>query len=274
MENYEKEQVKAIQDWTVEEPGVVTQMLVPATVPFSWLLQKMIPKSIMKGLIEGFNDAASFLTDKDDILKKAGVTEIHELRTKDLAVSDKLAKEVCNWATGVGVVEGAATGVGGVLTLALDVPAVITLALRTIHKVGLCYGFDTTTAAEKNFVLGILSASGANSVTEKVTALTTLKGIEAAIAAQAAETVAEKIATDQLSKETGKLTIKKLASQLGVNITRRKALQLIPVIGAVVGGSVNGWFIKDVGLTATRTFQKRWLKGKYKDYDPLLPVEE
>ena len=50
-----------------------------------------------------------------------------------------------------------------------------------------------------------------------------------------------------------------MAKQIGINITKRKALQAIPVIGALVGGSVNGWYIKDVGWAARRAFQERWL---------------
>jgi hypothetical protein len=45
---------------------------------------------------------------------------------------------------------------------------------------------------------------------------------------------------------------------LGINITKRKALQAIPVIGAGVGASLNGWYIKEVGWAARRAFQERW----------------
>ena len=58
--------------------------------------------------------------------------------------------------------------------------------------------------------------------------------------------------------------IKNLAKQLGVNLTKRKALHAIPAIGALVGASVNGWYIKEVGWTARRAFQERWLLENHK----------
>ncbi len=71
--------------------------------------------------------------------------------------------------------------------------------------------------------------------------------------------MAEKASGLQLSKEGGIIAIKNLAKQLGINITKRKAMQAVPLIGAAVGASVNGWYVKDVGWAARRAFQERWL---------------
>jgi hypothetical protein len=51
-----------------------------------------------------------------------------------------------------------------------------------------------------------------------------------------------------------------LQKQLGINITKRKALAAIPVIGAAIGGTVNYWYLNDVCWAARRSFQERWLK--------------
>ena len=69
----------------------------------------------------------------------------------------------------------------------------------------------------------------------------------------------EKALERQLAKEAVMISMKNLGRQLGMNITERKILQAIPVIGAVVGASVNGWFMNDVGWAARRAFQERWL---------------
>lgn len=127
------------------------------------------------------------------------------------------------------------------------------------NRIGVCYGYECKTKSDRDFILGIMAAAGANSVEEKLAALTTLRMIEVTIARQTWRAMAEKAAQQQFGKETAIIGIRNLAKQIGVNVTKRKALAAIPAIGALVGGSVNGWYIKDVGWAARRAFQERWL---------------
>lgn len=71
----------------------------------------------------------------------------------------------------------------------------------------------------------------------------------------------QKAVASKLSQEGGVIALRNLAKQLGVNLTKRKALAIVPAIGALVGGSANGWWIKEVGWAARRSFQERWLAG-------------
>ena len=96
-------------------------------------------------------------------------------------------------------------------------------------------------------------------MSEKIEALATLRSIGVSISKQKRKAMAEKAAGRELLKESGIIAIKNLAKQLGINITKRKAMQAIPFIGAAVGASVNGWYVKDVGWAARRAFQERWL---------------
>jgi hypothetical protein len=269
LTKYEKEQLGAIEKWKKEEPGAVSQAFGFAIEPLAWLVNKVVPEAAIRGALDFSNAMAQWLTDTGDVVRGGGVTSLGELRNKDLELSDKLADEVHNWAIGVAVVEGAGTGIFGLPGAAADVPAIITLALRTIHKVGVCYGYECSSELDKKFVLGVMSASGANSVSEKVAALAALRSVEVTLAKVTWKKMAEKAAESQLSKEAALLTIKNLAKQLGVNITKRKALASIPFIGAAVGGSVNGWYIKEVGWAARRAFQERWLieNGKIIDVE-------
>ena len=256
---YEKKQVEQIKEWKDEEPGVVSQAIGFVTRPVTWLIQIIIPNSAIKGALDASNWAGYWLADTGDIIRDGNVNEISDLKSSSLEICDKLADSVHNWAIGFGIAEGGVAGATGLPGLAVDIPIIITLALRTVHKIGLCYGYECDSEMDRNFVLGILSASGANSMTEKVGALTTLRSIEIAVAKQTWKAMAEKAATQQFSKEGGIIAIKNLAKQLGVNLTKRKALQAIPVIGAGVGASVNGWYLKDVGWAASHAFQERWL---------------
>lgn len=263
MNDYEKLQIREINNWQNLEPNMFSQLLVSTTLPFSWLIQKIIPNKIMNSVIEGINEMGNRFADQDDIIRKGDVQVIADLKHKDLELSDQLAGSVDKWAIGLAVVEGAATGAGGFLSITVDIPLIITLAFRTIHKVGLCYGYEYNSDIDKQYICSILSASGANSVSEKAAALTALRSLASISTTQTVETLAEKSARKKIANESTIITLKKLSHQLGINFSKRKALQLLPAVGAIVGGSVNGWFISDVANAARRSFQQRWLDEKY-----------
>lgn len=264
-ENYITGQVQSIAEWQKEKPGVAASTLGTLLSPVSWLVNKTIPATVVQGALEAANTAGKFLADSDDILRDARVRSLAELQTKNLALSDELADDVHNWAIGIAAGEGAAAGVMGFVGMAADIPAIITLSLRTIHKIGLCYGYEANNQEENQFVMGIMSAVGSNSMKEKHEALLFLRGVERMLI----EKTWKQMAKDTLVKETVLITLRTLAKQLGINLTKRKALQAIPAIGAIVGSSVNGWYIKEVGWAARRSYQERWLKdnGLWVDCD-------
>ncbi|MGG6318624.1 EcsC family protein [Stenotrophomonas geniculata] len=256
---YEQQQWKAIVEWKNEEPSVISQTAGKALAPVSWLIGKVVPEAAMRGILDLSSSAAEWLTDTGDLTRDAGVSSLNELKTLGLQRSDELADEVHNWAIGMAGAEGAATGAAGIFGIAADIPMVLVLALRTIHKIGACYGFEAKSKEDKDFMLAILSASSANEMAEKTAALTTLRMVQVSIAKTTWKKLAEKAATDRFSKEAGVIAVKTLAKQLGINMTKRKALQAIPAIGAVVGGSVNAWYLKEIGWSARHAFQERWL---------------
>ena len=259
MNPYEKRAVHAISEWKAEEPGVVSKTVGFVLTPLNWLVEQVVPKAAILGVLNLSSQMAEWLSDTDDIKRDGKVTSILKLQTKSLTLSDSLANEVHNWAIGIATAEGAATGFAGLPGLAVDIPAIITLALRTITKIGICYGYIPKTKADKDFILSILSAASSNTMKEKATALLTLRTIEVTIAKQTWKAIAERATQQELSKEAGIIALRKLAKQLGENLTKRKAAEAIPFIGAAIGGSVNGWYIKEVGWAARRAFEERWL---------------
>lgn len=261
---YEKTQIDEIVKWKKEEPSVFSKSIGLVLSPVTWIVSKVIPDAAIRGVLDFSSSAAEWLTDTDDIIRDAGVGRVEDLKNHSLEKSDSLANEVHNWAIAFATAEGGGAGAAGIFGLAADIPAIIVIALRTIHKIGVCYGFEVKTKDDRDFVFAILSASGANDMQEKVMALGTLRAIEVSVAKTTWKKLAEKAATEQFSKEAGIIGIKSLAKQLGINLTKRKALQAIPAIGAIVGASVNGWYIKEVGWAARRAFQERWLLENHK----------
>ena len=262
---YEQEQATAIEKWKKEEPGVISRAFGVVVSPLAWLVRQVVPDAAIKGALSFANSAASWMTDTDDVCRDAGVKRIGDLVGKDLKLSDKLADNVHNWAIGLATAEGAATGAIGIFGAPVDIPVLITLALRTIHKVGVCYGYESRTEQDEQFVWGVLSAASSNSVKEKVAALALLRSLEVIIAKQTWKKIGETAAKSQVGRETAIVALRSLAKQLGINLTKRKALAAIPWIGAAIGASVNGWYLKDVGWAARRMFQERWLSDSEKN---------
>lgn len=264
--DYENRQIELIKDWENQVPGVVAKGVGLLAKPAAWLVQKVVPQSAIKAALNAANSAGKKLADESDVLRDGNVQTIEEMRTKSLEIADRLANEVHNWAIGVATAEGGAAGVTGVAGIAVDIPTVLTLALRTIHKIGLCYGYRADTKEEQDFVLSILSAAGSNTQQEKTEALLALKTIEVLVQKQTWKEI-ERRAGQQAGKEMAIIAIKNLCKQLGINLTKRKALQVIPGVGAAVGAAVNADFLRDVGYAARRIYQKRWLEenGKWKD---------
>lgn len=260
MNTYEQEQYEAIKKWQAEEPGVVAQALGYALKPVNWLAEKIIPSKAIEAALNGFNGMAQWLCDVDDIKRDGGVDSISELKSKSLELSDKMANEVHNWAIAAASAEGGAAGFFGLPGMIADVPALITMGLRVIHKIGICYGFESKTEDDKKFVFAIMSAAGANTMQEKNAAVLLLRQIGVKIARDTWKKMAANAAAKGLSLDAAIIAIRNLAKQLGINIARRKALQAIPLIGLAVGGAMNGQFINDIGWSARRTFQKRWLE--------------
>ncbi|EAX47806.1 cation-transporting ATPase, E1-E2 family [Thermosinus carboxydivorans Nor1] len=230
---YETSQISLIRDWKNQEPWVISKTFGIVVSPLSWVVRNLIPEAVIRGVLDGANAVSQYFADCNDIKRDGQVNSIKELRTKDLQLSDKLANEVHNWAIGLAAAEGVGTGLIGLPGMVADIPAIITIALRTIHKIALCYGYEVETKEDKDFILGILAASGANTVKEKISALYTLRTIEVMIA----------------------------------RTTKRKALQAIPAIGLLIGCSANAWYIKEVGWAARRAYQERWLIDNHKIID-------
>lgn len=266
--DYESEQIKAIVEWKQKEPSVVAQGIGKLATPLTWFIKKLIPQSAMKAVLNGANSAGEFLADEADICRDGNVSDIAELRRKDLSLSDQLADEVHNWAIAAAAAEGGIAGAVGAAGIAVDIPTVLTLALRTIHKIGLCYGYRANTKQERDFVLEILSAAGANSQAEKNEALVALKMLEVVIQKQTWKAMKQK-AAQVLGTEAVVITIKNLCKQLGINLTKRKALQAIPIVGGGIAAAVNADFIRDVGYASIRIYQQRWLRDNEKWVDSI-----
>ena len=182
MNKYEQKEYAAVLDWKQKGPSVADKTVGFVFKPLSWLVDKVVPQKAIEGALIAFDKIAEFLTDTADVVRDGSVANVDELQVKSLKLSDELANSVHNWALTFAGAEGAATGATGLPGLIVDVPALITMSLRVIHKIGVCYGFEVRNETDRNFVLGVLSAAGANTMKEKISALVLLQKINMLVA--------------------------------------------------------------------------------------------
>ena len=259
---YELQQVSEIERWMDRTPDAISQFSDGILSPFTKLVSWIIPEKAMMGALDLGNSAGHVLSRVQTIKRFAGVKEYSDLFEKDLEFCDLLAQGEQNWAMALAAVEGGATGAWGLPGLAVDIPTIISLSMRAIHLMGLCYGFELKNQDDRDLAIGILSASGANSMNEKVAALLYLRTVQTALAKNTFKQMAVKATESAFSQQAVILAAKALAKQLGVNLTKRKMIQTIPFLGAGIGATINAWYMHDVCWAARRTFQERWLRMK------------
>lgn len=256
---YERAQIARIEAWRNEPPGLIERAAGTALSPVSRLVSGLVPPAAIETLLRA-----------SDWMAEHTIPETAALDEKDgLEPRDDAARAVRQWAVAYAGGEGALAGAVGLLSLPVDVPAIVTLSLRTIRRIGLAYGYGGGDDRERQFVYAVLSVASANSPTQKRAALETLQGIETRMLAHNWAVLAERAARRGVNAETMLLFARDVAQQLGLNLTKRKALAALPIIGAAVGATVNGWYMRDIGTAAQHAYQQRWLqdRGRYPTSD-------
>lgn len=260
---YERAQLARLRKWQKEKPGPATRLFGRAAGPASKAVQSMVPEAALRGALSGAQAAALKFSKQESLLRKAGVENLAQLRGVDLQVCDRLALSVQRRAMALAGGAGAIFGVAGAAGLVADVPALLVLALRSIDRIGQCYGESGADATRRQLGVGVFALASANSVEEKHAALSALHAHHADVSADAWRDGVERAAERELAKEAVVFSLNNLAKSLGKNLGWRKAASSAPVIGALIGGSINAWYLHDVGSIARYVFQERWLWAKH-----------
>ncbi len=279
LTNYEASQLDAIRQWQAERPGWGTRLLSKPGGQIAGAVQALLPEASLRAALDGVNRLAEKLSDQRRLLARAGVGTLAELRGGSLQRCDTLMKSEQRRAMALAGVGGAAFGAAGAAGMVADVPALVALALRTIHRVGLCYGEDLRQPGHRQLAIGIFALASANSMEEKQTAVQALRNFEPGSLDDAAwRDGVERAAEREFAKEAAVFSMRNLASKLGINLGQRKAAGVVPVLGALVGSSVNVWYLYDIGQVSRFVFQERWLTERHGPDDAVLaappPVSE
>jgi hypothetical protein len=252
---YETEQVRQIAAWKSKPPNPLSELVKKITLTGAKYVEKVIPDDLVRVATEKAYKASELLDAREAVQRLAGVKDLRELWDKPLEECDRLAFRVHIESQTLATLEGAATGAGGVFTTLLDVPLLFVLSLRTILKIGHCYGYRLEHGKDQRFVLGVLIAATSGSLDTKRKRLDQLRELEHLLIE---ETQEEILAEEALS----------FLFQLEI-------FEDIPGVGAISGAWLNLSFMRRVDHTAQRVFQERWLRhnGKVQTIMPALVHE-
>jgi hypothetical protein len=280
MNDYESSQLLELRRWQEQAPPPVTRWFGRAAGPASQAMQTIIPTTALRMALDGVQSTAGRFAGHANLLKQAKVARIEDLRNADLQLCDELAAKVRRRSSVTAGSSGALLGVAGAAGMVADVPTLMVLAFRTIQRIGLCYGEVLHNVAGRQLGLAIFALASANTVEEKRTALLALTRPEpGAMHEDAWRDGIERAAERELAKEAAMLSLHNLAMQAGKHLGWRKAAGALPVFGALVGGSVNAWYLWDLATVARFCFQERWLRNRYRELQlqapmPALPPEQ
>jgi hypothetical protein len=255
LTSYESDQISEIAAWKSRAPGPIAEIARKITQPGAKLIGKVLPEVFVRVPIEQSFRLAIKLAGKNDVKRRAGVANLRDLRSKPLADCDGLAREIGVFSQVFGTAQGAATGAGGVLTTVVDIPLLLILSLRTILKIGHCYGYSLDRRRDQHFVLGVLIAAVSGTLATKRHRLDRLHQLEDWLIHEMHEEI--------------------LAEELLSMLFQLEVFEAIPGVGAISGAVLNLAFMRKVDETARRVFQERWLKdsGKVQSITPA-PVHE
>lgn len=256
---YRLRQQQGILDWCAEAPPATTRTLSRHGGVASRALSALVPPAAFRAALDLVQSAAERLADQRSLLRRAGVVELAALREGSLRRCDQLAAGM-RWRNALlGGGSGTLFGLAGGAGMALDIPTLLVLSFRTIQRVGLCYGEDCSD--DRRLRVLIFSLASANSAEEKRATWETLCATaltDGGAWAEGLERTAERV----LAKEALQASLKTLSRQFAERLGWRLSGGALPVVGAVVGGAVNAWFLSELATAAKHVFQWRWLQAQ------------
>ena len=152
------------------------------------------------------------------------------------------------------VTGGAAAGTV-VAAVAGDIASSMALLGRAIAEVAVHYGFDPSVPEEELFLLGVLGFSSAETMSAKTAALTNLS--------QLAQQMMRQASWKQLEKDVMVRAIQQVFLKLGLNLSKKRLAQVVPVAGGVLTASLSYNMLQTVQRDATRIYRARYLCDKY-----------
>lgn len=233
LTEYEQEQLTSIQNWQADIPAMVRQCAEILYLPDPPFLGDMLPYQEIEAKLRLEQYESVFAADKQALLAPFSLS-LEQLQTTDLQVCDKLAAQVQAWGQSLTVPDKEKAPL---FILLKDIPPIVAAALRLAHQVALAYGYEYKSEADQRCLLEALYRIAGH---PHVPCRSLFDGSQHPV------------------------NLRRVAEHAGIDLTFRKFLVQYPYLKSAVGTSASRWYFRDVGQSAQRIFQKRWLQDNDK----------
>lgn len=180
---------------------------------------------------------------------------------------EKRFKKAQNFAhKGLVTATGAAGGFFGALTMAIELPVSTGIMMRSIAAIAREKGEDVSSAESRLACISVLGLDTSSTSKDVGNISGSKYFIVRNSMAKEITKAAEYFAANAISDESSPLIVQflnKVAERFGIQLTEKMAAEIIPVVGAVAGGSINLLFISHFQRIATGHFTIRQLERKY-----------
>jgi len=253
LNEYEARQADEIAAWKSERPSLVMAAFRGMSRPLSRLAARVVPDGAIRALVAKAEQMSEKFGGPEEIARLAGVRDIRELRDRTLEECDRLAVTISAPAQRQAIIEGAVAGLGGVVTETLNIPVLLTAALRSIYRIGYCYGYPLDSEIDRLVVLAILELATADEPARRQALFQQLEN--PGTHAPKAEASAQPVNLDGVEED----------------LLEDLAFGAVPIVGDLTSILMDYDFIRRVDITARRVFQERWLKDRGK-LDEIHPA--
>lgn len=206
-------------------------------------------------IADKLNDSSTWSIDDEEILeayRSAGyeVNAVSEIASLGLDVVEDVSEGLESNYRAAAAGQGAATGAAGLGGALADLPALAVNAMRAVHEHAAYYGFDLEGDSQRHhamLVVAVAASSGDDrqrAIDELMASAQTLHGLES-----------DRAGSDATNDE--------VVEHIVGRLTRGTAVQALPMVGSIIGGSLDQAFLKRVCGASRNAYRHRWLLRAY-----------
>ncbi|NBW86996.1 MAG: hypothetical protein EBR23_09260 [Planctomycetia bacterium] len=235
---YEARQVEEIAAWKSMRPSHVAQVIDVLASPVIWVVGHVIPRAVVTRLVSKMESIAAQADIPAEVARAANAHGVSDLAAEPLEECDRLACLFSARAERFALAEATVASMGGPL---VHIPQQLIAALRSITRIGHCYGYALNGPLDRALVIDVLETAMLQDPEDRIKVVESLHA--------AVDNHSDPLARSQ---------------DLLANATRtmlaEEAVDFVPVVGTAVSFLFDNQFIHSVDVTARRIFQERWLR--------------